>query len=398
MSIAYKHLSDRVPKPSSVVPALPEDLDGFVASATERDRELRPESASAMRHDIEAIEPELAPARSLAGLVDDMPEIVDDDGNATEAVAMAAPTATQTITRTVRMRRRRWRTWLGVVLAIVALAASASGIWTYVVPHKAPVPDVMGATVDAARSQLADEGFVVKLADGRYTNDVPADHVIRITPPPGTVLSKGDEVTLVPSLGPPPVDVPTIEGKPLDKARTLVDKAGLRLAVSDRRYDDTVPADVVISQDPASGRAGPGRGRAGRREPGPAAPTGSARGRQDARRRRGPPHRRGLPGLRHRGVSTSVVRGRVIGVSPDQGVQAPYGSTVTLTVSKGPETFPAPDFGGLSRSAAQSLADQYGLILSFATVPGTSGGIVYSQSPGVGTVVRYGDTITLYMV
>ena len=49
MSIAYKHLSDRVPKPSSAVPALPEDLDGFVASATERDRELRPESASAMR-------------------------------------------------------------------------------------------------------------------------------------------------------------------------------------------------------------------------------------------------------------------------------------------------------------------------------------------------------------
>ncbi len=398
MSIAYKHLSDRVPKPSSIVPALPEDLDGFVASATERDRELRPESASAMRRDIEAIEPELAPARSLAGLVDDMPEIVDDDGNATEAVAVAAPTATQTITRTVRMRRRRWRMWLGVVLGILALAASAWGIWTYVVPHKAPVPDVTGATVDAARSQLADAGFVVTLADGRYTNDVPADHVIRVTPPPGTVLKKGDAVTLVPSLGPPPVDVPTIQGKTLEKARTLVEKAGLTLAVSDRRYDDTVPADVVISQSPASGQLPQGEAVQVVVSQGPPPQpvphvVGKTKDVAAARLTDA-----GFQVSVTEAFSSSVVRGRVISVSPDQGVQAPYGSTVTLTVSKGPETFSAPDFGGLSRTAAQSLADEYGLVLSFATVPGTSGGIVYSQSPGVGTVVRYGDTITLYMV
>ena len=398
MSIAYKHLSDRVPKPSSVVPALPEDLDGFVASATERDRELRPESASAMRRDIEAIEPELAPARSLAGLVDDMPEIVDDDGNATESVAVAAPTATQTITRTVRMRRRRWRTWLGVGLAVVALAACAWGIWTYVVPHKAPVPDVTGATVDQARSQLADAGFVVKLAEGRYTSDVPADHVVRVTPPPGTVLKKGDEVTLVPSLGPPPVDVPTIQGKTLEKARTLAENAGLTLAVSDRRYDDTVPADVVISQDPASGQLPEGEAVQVVVSQGPPPqPVPHVVGKtQDVAASR--LTAAGFHVAVSEAFSTSVVRGRVISVSPDQGAQAPYGSTVTLTVSKGPETFPAPDFGGLSRSAAQSLADGYGLVLSFATVPGTSGGIVYSQSPGVGTVVRYGDTITLYMV
>ena len=398
MSIAYKHLSDRVPKPSSIVPALPEDLDGFVASATERDRELRPESASAMRRDIEAIEPDLAPARSLAGLVDDMPEIVDDDGNATEAVAVAAPTATQTITRTVRMRRRRWRMWLGVVLGVLALAASAWGIWTYVVPHKAPVPDVTGATVDAARSQLADAGFVVTLADGRYTNDVPADHVIRVTPPPGTVLKKGDAVTLVPSLGPPPVDVPTIQGKTLEKARTLVEKAGLTLAVSDRRYDDTVPADVVISQSPASGQLPQGEAVQVVVSQGPPPQpvphvVGKTKDVAAARLTDA-----GFQVSVTEAFSSSVVRGRVISVSPDQGVRAPYGSTVTLTVSKGPETFSAPDFGGLSRTAAQSLADEYGLVLSFATVPGTSGGIVYSQSPGVGTVVRYGDTITLYMV
>ena len=55
MAVAYKHLSDRVPAPSSVLPHLPSELDGFVAAATDRDRELRPESADVMRMDLEAI-------------------------------------------------------------------------------------------------------------------------------------------------------------------------------------------------------------------------------------------------------------------------------------------------------------------------------------------------------
>ena len=45
MAIAYKHLSDRVPSPSSVTPTVPTAFDGFIASATDPDREMRPESA-----------------------------------------------------------------------------------------------------------------------------------------------------------------------------------------------------------------------------------------------------------------------------------------------------------------------------------------------------------------
>ncbi|HEY8018474.1 MAG TPA: PASTA domain-containing protein, partial [Actinomycetota bacterium] len=95
--------------------------------------------------------------------------------------------------------------------------------------------------------------------------------------------------------------------------------------------------------------------------------------------------------------SNDVEEGRVISQSPS-GAEAPSGSTITLTVSKGPEQFPAPNFGGLSTSGARALAEQYGLLLTFKTVPGTTGSVVFSQSPGVGVTVRYGDTITLFMV
>jgi len=71
---------------------------------------------------------------------------------------------------------------------------------------------------------------------------------------------------------------------------------------------------------------------------------------------------------------------------------------VTLVVSLGPKSFSAPNFIGLSRDAATALADQWGLALDFQTIGTTSGTLVYSQNPGVGVTVRYGDTITLYMV
>jgi serine/threonine-protein kinase len=87
----------------------------------------------------------------------------------------------------------------------------------------------------------------------------------------------------------------------------------------------------------------------------------------------------------------------VISQDPAQGKLQP-GETVSVVVSRGPRFFPAPDFRSLTREDAQALADEYGLHVTFSTIFGTSGQIVYSQSPGVGTTVEYGDTIQLFMV
>ncbi len=88
MAIAYKHLSDRVPAPSGFADDIPPDLDGFVESATDPSRELRPESAREMRTDLGSIASHLPRARSLGALVQDLPEVVLD-GEPTEAVVAA---------------------------------------------------------------------------------------------------------------------------------------------------------------------------------------------------------------------------------------------------------------------------------------------------------------------
>lgn len=394
LSIAYKHLSGRVPRPSTVMPTVPKELDGFVLSATDRDRELRPESATEMRRDLETFAPSLPPAPPLSAIVGD-PAGSRDVGDLTERVPLVAAT-TQTIPRVERARRRRGRRLLGTVLVLAALAAIAWGTWTYAIPHRSGVPQVVGLPVGVASARLADAGFAVRTADGVYRPKVPAGSVAQVRPAPGTSLEKGSTVTLVPSLGPPPVSVPNLIGKTVQEARTILERANLTLGTQTPKYSD-LPVGQIVAQTPTG-----------------SAPRGSA---IDVDVSRGPPpvaiervvtktrdeatrilEDQGFRVAYRTKFSADVPKDAVISQSPGAGRKLQPDETVTLTISLGPKRFPAPNFQGLTRDGAQALADRYGLLVEFQVIGTSSGTLVYSQNPGVGITVTYGQTITLFMV
>jgi serine/threonine-protein kinase len=399
MSIAYKHLSGRVPKPSAIVANVPPELDGFVLSATDRDRELRPESATEMRRDLESMASGLSPARSVAAVVGDLPEVSLDGGGVTDRIAAVAAT-TQTIPRAERTRRRRWRQVSGIALLLLALTATAWGAWTYVIPHHADVPPLVGEPMDGARARLQDMGFTVKEGAGVYRLHIPLGAVAMIRPAEGTSLEKGATVTLVPSLGPKPVPVPDLIGKTVPEARTVLDRAHLTLAepVKLQFSDQPEGTIVAVTTDLVDGKAPRNSAIEVVVSKGPApvkVPNVVGAALDDAKQT-----------LEDQGFvvddsktkfSTEVERGHVIRQDPAKGKLQP-GETVSVVVSRGPRFFPAPDFRSLTREGAQALADEYGLHVTFSTIFGTSGQIVYSQSPGVGTTVEYGDTIQLFMV
>jgi serine/threonine-protein kinase len=399
MAIAYKHLSDRVPPPSGQVPDIPSELDGFVASATERERELRPESAVEMRRDLESILPNLPSAPPLSAAVADAVEVHGDDGETTVRVGPAA-TTTATIPRVERRRKRRWRRVSGILVLTMAIAASAWGGWTYLLPHAADVPDVAGRTMADAQAQLTDLGFVVVTADpGEYSMKVEAGRVLRVDPQPGTSLDRGATVTIVPSLGPTPRDVPDVTGRTLQKARKALRQAKLVPGDPTLAFSASVPEGSVISQTPADGQAPQGstielvvsKGPPPRPIPDVVGET-----REDAERIL---REAGfVPAVGDSKFSPEVPRGDVIRQTPPAREDLQPGSTVTLVVSLGPKTFPCPDFNGLSRAAAQSLADEYGLKPTFVDVTPTPGSIVLNQSVAAGASIGYGDPITLYLV
>jgi eukaryotic-like serine/threonine-protein kinase len=403
MSIAYKHLSGRVPRPSASVPSIPSELDGFVASATDRDRELRPESATVMRRDIEAIEDGLPSSRALSTMVGTVPAAaaldIDVDAQITGVVAIGEadldePGGHHTATISVGTGHR-WRRRFGVLALVMALAASAWGVWTYVLPHHANVPDLAGATVADAQSQLADLGFAVRIGDGRYDETIPDDRVLKIQPAPGTSLERGETVTIVPSLGPPPVRIPKLAGVTIAQATKLLEQAGLELGTQEHRFSDSVPEGSIISAPTGTQPSGSGvdvvvsKGHAPIDVPKVAGSSkdDATSALQDA----------GFQVAVDTDFSTRVDRGSVLAVRPKAGTTQPYGSTVTIVVSLGPEHFQVPSFVGMTRGAAEDQATEYGLEISWFVLPSTSGTTVITQSPAPGTTVSYGDTVTLYV-
>lgn len=387
MAIAYAHLRERVPRPSARNPAVTEGLDGWVASMTERDRELRPTSAAEARRDLQAELAALPPAPPLGELVREpvaRPEL--------------APTVHVAPRRAERRRRRRARVVAGALFAVLALAAGAWGAWTYLVPHTLALPRVLGQPLEQARARLEAEGLVVRIAKGAYDERVPSGRVLAQRPSPGTELREGASVVLTPSLGPPPVRVPDLTDRTLEEARALLERRGLALGPPTERYDERFAAGHVISQSVEPGaRVAKGSEISVVVSKGPApvpVPSVIGKTREEAEAVLGA---NWVVDVRER-YSDEVGRGRVISQTPRPKTELQPGETVTIVVSLGPRTLPVPDLTGMARDAAVAELRSLGLVPSVIELPGATGELtVATQLPLAGTVVKAGSTVTIYV-
>ena len=390
VAIAYKHLRERVPRPSARNTTVPKSLDGWVGSMTEKDRELRPESAAEARRDLAAEAATFPAARPIGQLVREMPASSSDHEPG------RAPTVTIPRGPRAGRRRRRGGWLLGSVLAVLALAAAAWGAWTYLIPHSVDVPRVVGMPVAEATARLADADLEVSVAAGRYSLHVPAAHVLQLQPPPGTVVPTGTKVTLTPSLGPPLVPVPDLVGKTIPQAQELLREAKLTLGKRRPRFSDRFPEGRII------GQSEPGGG---------TAPQGSA---IDVVVSKGPtpepvPKVVGKSEEQARSLLTawvvkktgrysdSVPRGQVMAQKPMPKMKLQPGETVVIVVSLGPKFFDVPSFVGMSQTEAVAAIQALGLQPSVAPVPGSNGDTVVGQLPAAGTRVRAGSTVTIYV-
>jgi eukaryotic-like serine/threonine-protein kinase len=122
-------------------------------------------------------------------------------------------------------------------------------------PGDAAVPDVVGLTEKSAQNRVEKAGF--KSRSRTETSDsVEQDRVIEVSPPTGTLLERGQTVTLVVSSGPEEVQVPDVVGKDRDAATEALNAAGLRPAFTERETADEDPG-TVLDQTPKAGEKAP---------------------------------------------------------------------------------------------------------------------------------------------
>ena len=294
--------------------------------------------------------------------------------------------------------RPKSRAWLWILLALLALIAVAAGLYYFSTQMKQIVPDVTGMTQAQASSTLSGAGMKVVVTGQAASPSVPSGSVVSENPPPGSRVSRGAQIGLTISTGRPTANVPSVVGMTLDAASSTITGDGFVLGNITKQNSTTIPDNSVISQSPAAG-------------------TGVVAGTtvdlvvSAGQAQVSVPDVRGMPeddahgtlvnaGLvvdRSTAFSDSRASGDVISQNPAAGSMVSAGSTVLITVSKGPAPVTVPDVVGAQEADAKTSLQDRGLVPVSVSTSGTPSqvGKVIDQSPNAGAKVKPGSQVTI---
>jgi serine/threonine-protein kinase len=118
--------------------------------------------------------------------------------------------------------------------------------------EEVPVPDLVGLHVDDARTQLDDAQLVTSVK--QQESDKPVGTVLRQSPPPQTLLRKGETVTITVAKEPTTVDVPDVSGAQVNDAVDALTKLGLIPRQKTVAVDTPDQDGVVVEQSPQAGK------------------------------------------------------------------------------------------------------------------------------------------------
>ena len=406
VEIAMKHLSEAPDAPSSRRSDVPPDLDLVVLRALAKGPADRYQSAAAMDSDLETV--------AHGG------HVPDDTADAATVVlaggrAVDASTAVTQVTRRGQpvgpghpldyepIGRRHtvwpWLAGLGALLAFVVggwllyetVGDGLGGSGTVAVPY------VVGLEEARAVGNLEDEGLVPRIR--RVPNsDVEEGLVFAQDPDPGTRVDNEAVVLIDVSSGKPEVTVPNVVGLSVESAVATLTQNGLTAQVAEVFSDRD--AGTVTAQQPRSNtvvvegtsvRINVSRGARPITVPSVV----------------GVPYDQAVAELNRAGLqavrvdeSSDLTEGSVTRQDPRGGSETSRGTTVTLYVSRGPDTTAIPDVTATDVAIAQSTLETAGFrwrIEYEDTTDLSQDGIVLAQDPVSGSQARPNAIVTLFV-
>jgi eukaryotic-like serine/threonine-protein kinase len=420
IEIAMKHVNDLPAPPSALRPEIPVELDQIVLRALAKDPGERYQSAEEFIEDLERTEAGLPISRAtstaatalMAGAAGGLAagestELLSE--GPTRVVAPPRPTAPRrppdyppaSPYDEPPRKRRRWVPWL--LVALLLTAAVLAGWWAYnqiqdQLEESAPVgvPLVEGLQRDLAIERIEAAGLEAEV-DEQPSIEIDRGIVIEQSPREGTQVSKGSTVTITVSTGPRQVEVPSLVGGTYEEAVDALNE----LALEPQRVEvfSQKPVGQVTGQDPEAGEivdeGSQVEVRVSKGVRQIAVPDVLGQSESSAT---GELQAAGFEVSVTEAPSDTVSEGLVSAQSPSAGTEAAKGSTVTITISTGPELTTVPDVIGEDTATARAMIRDAGLrpstVFQEVTDP-SQDGIVVDQDPSGGTEVEPGSTVTI---
>ncbi len=383
LAIAYKHVREEPPRPSSVNGDVPSSLDAIALKAMAKDPDTRYSTARELESDI---------GRYLSGQ------------KVVASSTMVVPaTGTQVMTAQEDEEESRRGAWWYALIALGVLALIALGAYLMATNFfggpQVEVPKVVGLEEAEAREKLARAGFEIEREE--KNSKKPEGEVIEQDPEAKAEADEGSTVTIVISLGRKQVEIPDVSGRSLKEAIEILEDEGLKIGEELTEPSDEFDEDQVIRTDPVAGTEVTTGDSVDIYVSEGAEPTsvpnviGLSEGDAIA----------AIEGAGFVAESTSAPNveeeGTVFAQDPPAFSEAEEGDTVRITVSEGPEERAMPDMIGRDGDDAEAeLESEYGLNVTQEEVACASPeppGTVCDQDPAPGEPVAEGDEATLFI-
>jgi serine/threonine-protein kinase len=148
-----------------------------------------------------------------------------------------------------------WIFRMGLLVFILAAAAFLSAVTTMrfaIQGREVNMPNLVGKSSADALAILQGRGLQLKVVDRVY-NELPANAVVRQSPPEGERMKVAQNAHVVLSLGPQNVAAPALLGESLRVARIQLLQAGLQMGEVTTYGTSATLSDTILQQTPVPG-------------------------------------------------------------------------------------------------------------------------------------------------
>ena len=407
IQIAYKHVNEKVPAPSTINSKVPATLDALIQRASDTDPDKRPANAGEFLSALREIQSALDPSRKQMSLELDLPPAALQSkvrkkgrgvtGKSPIPSARVEPVAPPEITaRTRRKTSRRVQRNRAIALLLV-IALIAGGWYLKTGPGaRIVVPSLAGMKVAAATAQLKAVGLVGEVDKEVFSEEINKGLIIESRPAGGGRIKAHGIVKYILSKGPERYVIPNLQGESPTAAIAILTKDPLKVGNQTELFDPKIPVGQVIGTDPKAGSS---------------VTRDSviniliSKGQEQVVLNSyvGKIGEQALNELTDAGfnVSTKYVSsetvplGAVISQSPDGGGSQGKGAAVALVISKGTDFTFIPNIYSLEESVAVKALKSLGLKYTVRRIGSKKIKHVTNVTPKVGTSVKRGSTVSL---
>lgn len=407
IQIAYMHVNNRVPKISSLVSGIPEQLDDLIYRATSSNPDERPRDATVFHEELSRINQALSPKENQLSLELDIPiepmrpkptrkSLRAKVRELTESIPTPAPRETTEEVRKRKKASKRVRRNRKIAL-LMAVVVGIVGWYVLIGPgSRVVVPSTVGASQSEVSAALEPLGLTSLIIEKQFSEDIAEGLVIQSLPEAGGRVDAGGTVKLIVSKGPERFTLPLVAGLTPEAATNLIAKMPLDLKPLSEEFSTTVPKGYVIDSNPPSGE---------KVKRGSVVVIRVSKGIEQVALTSyiGKSSDQALNELQDAGFavtstyafSETRLAGEVISQKPAGGATADKGSAVALVISKGTQYAYIPNLFSIEEAKAVQALKDLELKVVVKKIGKKAVKKVTNISPKVGSKVKRGSTVTI---